>query len=213
MAVDAVTPVGIAILAKAPIPGFAKTRLIPALGEAGAAALQARLTEHTVKAAVAAGTGPVTLWAAPDERHESFAQLARHYGIALARQENGDLGARMLAALVASNQATLVIGTDCPVLTTDRLRVAAQTLRDGADVVVIPVADGGYALIGMQAAAPALFSGMRWSSPDVMAQTRRRLTGLGLRWIEPVELWDVDEPRDLERLNAIGLQHLMPAKT
>jgi glycosyltransferase A (GT-A) superfamily protein (DUF2064 family) len=78
--------------------------------------------------------------------------------------------------------------------------------------VVIPVEDGGYALIGMRAAAPALFSGMRWSTPGVIAETRRRLAGLGLSWKEPAELWDVDEPRDLERLRAIGLQNLIPTK-
>ncbi len=66
MAADPTEPVAIAILAKAPIAGFAKTRLIPALGEAGAATLQARLTERAVATATAAGTGPVTLWAAPD---------------------------------------------------------------------------------------------------------------------------------------------------
>jgi uncharacterized protein len=204
--------VAIAILAKAPIPGYAKTRLIPALGDAGAATLQARLTEHAVSTAMAAAIGPVTLWAAPDERHPSFAQLAAHFDIALGRQEDGDLGARMLAALGASHAPALVIGTDCPALTAEHLRAAAQVLREGTDAVVIPVEDGGYALIGMRAAAPALFSGMRWSTPGVIAETRRRLAGLGLSWKEPAELWDVDEPRDLERLRAIGLQNLIPTK-
>ncbi len=210
MAADAAAPVAIAILAKAPIPGLAKTRLIPALGEAGAATLQARLTARAVVTAMAAGTGPVTLWAAPDERHPAFAQLAERFAVALARQDDGDLGARMLAALAAANGPALVIGTDCPALTAEHLGAAADVLRQGTDVVVIPVEDGGYALIGARAAQPALFRDMRWSTPGVMAETRRRLAARGLTWREPVKLWDVDVPEDLERLRASGLRDLIP---
>ena len=61
--------ISIAVLAKAPIAGLAKTRLIPALGPDGAAALQARLIQRTVATALAAATGPVTLWCALDAAH------------------------------------------------------------------------------------------------------------------------------------------------
>jgi len=208
-----IEPVAVAILAKAPIPGFAKTRLIPVLGEAGAATLQARLTERAVETATAAGTGPVTLWAAPDARHPAFARLRARFGIALARQGEGDLGARMLAALAAAGGPVLVIGTDCPALTAAHLREAADVLRAGTDVVAIPAEDGGYALIGARTPEPAFFDRMRWSSAGVMDETRRRLTALGLRWKELVTLWDVDVPEDLERLRAADLRHLIPAKT
>ncbi len=59
-------------------------------------------------------------------------------------------------------------------------------------------------LIGMRKPEPALFSDMHWSTPDVMEETRRRLRGLRLTWREPVTLWDVDEAKDLARLEAIG---------
>jgi glycosyltransferase A (GT-A) superfamily protein (DUF2064 family) len=65
----------------------------------------------------------------------------------------------------------------------------------------------------MRAPHPALFADMGWSSADVMDETRRRLTQLGLTWREPATLWDVDVPEDLARLRAAGLQHLIPAKT
>ena len=81
----------------------------------------------------------------------------------------------MLAAIAAANGPALVIGTDCPALTSDHLRTAADILRGGTDAVVIPAEDGGYVLIGMRAPEPALFSDMRWSTPDVMDETRRRL--------------------------------------
>ena len=86
-----IEPVAIAVLAKAPIPGFAKTRLIPALGEAGAATLQARLTERAVAAATSAGTGPVTLWAAPDAGDPAFVELGARFDVRLACQAEGDL--------------------------------------------------------------------------------------------------------------------------
>src|SRR6202008_3568529 len=91
-------PVALAILAKAPLPGLAKTRLAPALGADGAAALQGRLIERAVETARAADIGPVTLWAAPDQDHPAFQTLAALFGVELARQPHGHLGVRMRAA-------------------------------------------------------------------------------------------------------------------
>jgi rSAM/selenodomain-associated transferase 1 len=206
-----IEPVAVAVLAKAPIPGLAKTRLIPALGAGGAAALQARLTERAVATASGAGIGPVTLWGAPDEHHATFAALRTRLRVALAPQPGADLGERMLAALVAANGPALVIGTDCPALAAGHLREAADVLRGGSDVVIFPAEDGGYVLIGMRAPQPALFSGMRWGTPDVMDETRRRLRQLGLSWREPATLWDVDVPSDLARLRDIGWHGVIPA--
>jgi rSAM/selenodomain-associated transferase 1 len=201
--------VAIAILAKAPVPGFAKTRLAPALGNEGAANLHARFIAHTVATAQSAAVGPVTLWAAPDCRHPVLQTIAATLGVALAKQPEGDLGLRMIAAAEAACGPAIVIGTDCPVLTPEHLRAAAAALADGIDVVVIPVDDGGYGLIGMQRPEPALFEGMTWSTASVMAETRRRLTRLGLSWREPARLWDVDVPADLDRLAHAGLASLM----
>jgi hypothetical protein len=203
--------IAIAVLAKAPLPGFAKTRLIPALGAEGAALLQARLVEHSVATACAARIGPVTLWGAPDESHPLFQAIGARLGVVLARQEGGDLGERMLAAVAAADMPVLVIGTDCPALTSDHLRAAADILRSGADAAIIPAEDGGYALIGLRAPARTLFSEMHWSVPSVMEETRRRLRDLGMRWQEPVTLWDLDLPEDIERLREIGLHNLIPS--
>jgi len=202
-------PIAVAILAKAPLPGLAKTRLAPALGVDGAAALQARFIERAVETARAAAIGPVMLWAAPDAEHPAFQTLAALFGVALARQPDGDLGARMLATIAAADGPALVIGTDCPALTASHLRAAADALHGGVDVAVVPVEDGGYALIGMREAQPQLFTDMAWSTPGVMAETRRRLTRLGLSWREPARLWDVDVPEDLARLEREGLASLM----
>lgn len=200
--------VGIAVLAKAPRPGVAKTRLAPVLGADGAAELQARLIRRTLATAIAAAVGPVTLWCAPDESHPAFQTARTEHGVTLAAQPNGDLGERMLAA--GADRPTLVIGTDCPALEPVHLRDAAAALRDGIDAVAIPTEDGGYALIGTRRPQPAMFSDMPWSTPTVMALTRLRLMRRGLSWREPSRLWDVDVPADLARLRENGLSDLIP---
>ncbi len=201
--------VAVAILAKAPLPGLAKTRLAPVLGADGAAHLQARFIERAVTTAQAAGVGPVTLWVTPDRLHPALQTLSALLGVPLAQQPDGDLGTRMCAAIAAANSPAIVIGTDCPALTPEHLRAAARSLADGIDVAIVPVEDGGYGLIGMRVPQPRLFADMTWSTVSVMAETRRRLTRLGLSWREPARLWDVDVPADLERLHREGLASLM----
>jgi uncharacterized protein len=195
--------VAIAILAKAPLAGLAKTRLIPALGPEGAATLAARLIEHAVAVCAAAASGPVTLWTAPDDTHPLFTAMRDKHGVALARQPDGDLGARMHAAVVAVNGPVLVVGADCPAMTTEHLREAAEELHNH-DAVAIPAEDGGYVLIGLRRPQPDLFSNMTWSTATVMDETRRGMRGLALSCRELPPLWDVDSPEDLARLQALG---------
>lgn len=198
----ATTPV--LVFAKAPRPGLAKTRLAPALGADGAAALAARLLDHAVAQAVAAAVGPVTLCTAPDTADPAFAALAARHPLRLAAQGDGDLGARMHRAFVAAladAPAALLIGTDAPSLDADRLRAAAWELQHH-DAVFVPAVDGGYALVGLRRPAPTLFDGMAWSTAQVMADTRERAAAAGLRWAELPPVHDIDEPADLAHLPA-----------
>lgn len=194
------SPVSIAILAKAPIPGYANTRLIPAIGAHAAATLQERLTDRAVATALAAKVGPVTVWCAPDATHSTFVRLAIRERITLRVQPQGDLGARMLAATAAGNGPVLVIGTDCPALTELHLRGAASALREGNDIIIIPAEDGGYVLIGTRTAQPTLFSGIAWGTKSVLAETRARIVERLLVLTERPPLWDVDTEDDLARL-------------
>jgi uncharacterized protein len=187
----------VAVLAKAPIPGLTKTRLIPSIGAHAAAVLQERLTERTLATALAANIGPVTLWCAPDPSHASFRDMATSHKIALKRQPDGDLGNRMLGAFGAG--PTLVVGSDCPALKPEHFEAAADALRD-ADVVLIPAEDGGYVLIGTRVAQPELFSNITWGTAAVLAETRTRISTLGLKCFELSTLWDVDTEDDLVRL-------------
>jgi uncharacterized protein len=195
------SPVSIVILAKAPIPGFAKTRLIPAIGAHAAAVLQERLTERTVATALAAGIGPVTLCCDPDATHDTFLKMVTRMKITLRPQPPGDLGTRMLAAVATSTGPVLVIGTDCPALTEAHLRSAAMALRDGNDVVLIPAERGGYVLLGMRKAQPRLFSNIAWGGSSVLADTRARIVEQRLILVERPPLWDVDTEIDLARLD------------
>ncbi|MGH6684188.1 MAG: TIGR04282 family arsenosugar biosynthesis glycosyltransferase [Pseudolabrys sp.] len=189
-------------MAKAPIPGLAKTRLIPSIGAHAAAALQERLTGHTVATALAAEIGPVTLWCTPDQNHPSFRELAARHKLTLKQQPTGDLGRRMLAAMADNVGAALVIGTDCPALTPEHLHAAAVAL-DSYDVVLIPAEDGGYVLIGARVAHPEVFSDIAWGASSVLTETLARVSALGLKAIELPALWDIDTEADLARFERL----------
>ena len=195
------------VLAKAPRPGLAKTRLVPLLGEAGAAALQARLVKHALKTAREAALGAIELHGAPAD-DDFLRYCAEHYGAALIPQADGDLGSRMHAALgraLGESACAILIGSDCPALTARHLRLAARALDEGHDAVFAPAEDGGYALVALKRCEPRLFEALAWSTPSVMEETRTRLRALGWGWHELETLWDVDVPADYERLLASGL--------
>jgi hypothetical protein len=204
------------VFARAPVPGEAKTRLIPALGAAGAASLAARFVRRSLRTAVAAGVGPVELACSPDAQQPFFVQCQRDFGVGATPQQGRDLGERMAEAARRhlAHRPVLLVGTDIPPLTPAHLRTAAAALATN-DAVVIPAEDGGYVLLGLARWSPRLFERLPWGSAEVMASTRERLRELGWRWRELPALWDVDRPEDLARLAALGEDHaedpLLPA--
>jgi rSAM/selenodomain-associated transferase 1 len=183
-----------------------KTRLVPLLGAHGAARLHARMIEGAVCVAKEARFTRIELHCAPSTRHPVFARLARRYSIQLRAQARGDLGARMFLACkraLRSARAVVLIGTDCPVLRSADLRAARRALQGGADAVLSPAEDGGYALIGLRRVSLQLFSGIEWGSDSVLHETRQRLRALGWRWRELRVVWDVDRPEDYARLTRL----------
>jgi rSAM/selenodomain-associated transferase 1 len=190
------------VFAKAPVPGRVKTRLIPSLGEAGAARLAGRMLDHALGEALAAGVGPVELCASPAFDHADWAGRVLPDGVAASDQGTGDLGARMARAAQRSLRArrpVLLMGTDCPRLTARHLRAAAAALRDH-EAALIPARDGGYVLLGLRAFHPCLFRHVPWGTAGVARLTRARMAALGWRiWAGP-RLADIDRPRDLGRL-------------
>jgi hypothetical protein len=200
----------ILLFAKAPVPGRAKTRLIPALGALGAARLQEQLLRATV-ARLATGLDRsigtrLELWCAPDTAHPLFQELAATYALELHVQSDGDLGDRLLAgcthALRRADSAVL-IGSDCPDLGPAQLAQAVAALQaPGLDAVLGPAVDGGYVLLGLRRAESALFTDMPWGGDRVAEITRERMAALGWRWRELPALRDVDRPEDLDWFGA-----------
>lgn len=186
------------IFAKAPEPGLAKTRLIPALGAAGAAALQQKLIRYTLATAAQSGLA-TALWCHPDTAHPCFNACATEFALSLHAQQGGDLGERMQHAFVTAGAPALLIGTDCPALSAQDLRTAAAALVTH-DAVLGPAADGGYYLIGLRQPMAELFHAMPWGTAAVLALTRARLRAAGLRWQELPLHHDIDTPDDLVHL-------------
>ncbi len=187
------------VFAKAPVPGYAKTRLARVMGAEAAARLSSRMLTETLTHAIEAGIGRVELCCAPDTTHPEFTRAAVEHGVSLTSQGEGDLGTRMGRALTRSlhvHSHVLLIGADAPSLDAACLRDAAAALRTHA-AVFVPAADGGYVLVGLARPMPTLFEGIAWGSSDVMAQTREHLRAWGIDAMELPSLHDVDEPEDL----------------
>lgn len=191
--------VRIVILAKAPIPGFAKTRLIPALGAEGAAALAARMQDDTITQALGAGVDVVELCVTPAPWHPAWEMISKRNGVVWTSQGEGDLGQRLAGAARRSIEAgdrVLLIGTDCPELNSNRLAESAEALHHN-DCVIVPSADGGYVLLGLNRYDCSLFENIMWSTETVAPETRRRIDRLGLSLAVLPTLRDIDEPQDL----------------
>jgi uncharacterized protein len=195
--------VEVVLMARAPEPGRAKTRLVPRLGAEGAARLHAALVRHALREIAASGL-PAALSCAPDSRQPFFAECAAEFDVRLTDQSDGDLGARMAAVFEGAERPTLLMGSDCPAIDASLLRRCAAALSEGANAVFLPAEDGGYGLVGLRRPIPEIFTDMPWGGPNVMSETRRRLRMLGIAHVEIAEIWDVDRPEDLDRLSAIG---------
>jgi uncharacterized protein len=184
------------VFARAPLAGRVKTRLIPRLGAAGAARLQERLVRATLRTASGGAVQlHVTRW------HRFFGSLH----VEVHRQRGHDLGNRMHHALRAAlrrHRSAVLIGADCPALTAADLRRAVRLLQGGADVVLAPAEDGGYALIAARRISAPVFANVEWGGANALAQTIRNLERARLKYRLLRTVWDVDRPEDLERLRS-----------
>ena len=200
--------VAVAVFARTPVAGAAKTRLIPLLGAEGAAQLQAQLTRLALARALAVAPDRTTLWLAGDR-----AELRDAPGVPVHPQCGDDLGARMaqaFEALLPQHDAVLLIGTDCPTQTADDLRDAARALH-AHDMVLQPAEDGGYVLIGFARRVLAharrwqtVFEGITWGTENVLAQTRARVADAGMRVAMLDARPDLDLPQDYTHAVAAG---------
>ena len=194
----------IIVFAKAPQPGFAKTRLIPALGAERAAGLARQMLFNTLHEALAANIGPVELCVTPEFNQAAWQGIQLPSGIEISDQGEGDLGVRLARAsehALENSGAVLLIGTDCVELSSVLLREAAQALHE-YEAIIHCTADGGYALLGIKRFEPFLFSDMPWSTDAVAGTTLARIRQIGWSVHVGETLHDVDEPEDLKYVPA-----------
>jgi rSAM/selenodomain-associated transferase 1 len=195
-------PARIIVFAKAPVAGRAKTRLIPALGAEGAARLAQRMLADTLRQAQAVPVADTELCVDPDLADAAWRGLLPGGGYQLTTQGGGDLGDRLARAAeraIAGAQRAILIGTDCPALTSRRLTAACREL-DTHDTVIHPTFDGGYALLGLTRFDPSIFSDIAWSTESVARTTLGRIRALGWSVHLGETLRDIDEPEDLASL-------------
>jgi uncharacterized protein len=206
------------VFARYPVAGQAKTRLIPALGAAGAAQLYAQLAEHTLAQARQAQQPhriQVHYVGAPVEAFQAWLGSDLDYCAQLqtpldANLPQANLGDRMYAAFLAAQangaRRVVIIGTDCPHL--DSLGLDHAFLQLNAqDLVLGPALDGGYYLIGLRLDRPgnpawSLFDQIPWSTEHVFAATVAAAQQLSLAIAVLAPLADLDTPEDLARLHA-----------
>lgn len=184
------------IFVKAPRPGAVKTRLAASLGAEGACAAYRQLVGVLLENV--SGLPGVVLRFAPDEAGAEIEPWLRT-GWRAEGQGDGDLGARLqgafAAAFAAGAKRVVVIGSDCPEVSVEDVRMAWRELRR-FDVVVGPAVDGGYWLIGLRGPAPELFEGISWSTERVLGETLQRAKAAG-RSIQVLRiLSDVDTEKE-----------------
>ena len=186
------TDAALVVFARAPIEGQVKSRLAATLGTAQATRVYAALLALALRRA-AAWDGPRAIACADEPGLAYFRELPLAAGFDCFLQEGADLGTRMRAALgqgLASAPAAVLIGTDVADHAPEDLPTARRMLGE-ADIVLGPVADGGYWLIGVRGDQPALFQGIPWSTAQVLSATLARSAGLSVRLL-PVR-HDVDD--------------------
>jgi rSAM/selenodomain-associated transferase 1 len=188
----------LAVIAKEPAAGQAKTRLSPALGDAGAAAAAQAMLVDTLAAVAASGADP-WLCFTPSGARDRLAALAP--GFRLLPQSGGDLGDRLAALmhdlLASGAPQAAIIGADTPHIP-PRTFHAAFAMLDDVDIVLGPALDGGYYLVGAKAPAPELFHGIPMSTDVVLGLTLERAARAGLRIGLLPHLRDLDRADDLD---------------
>jgi len=193
------------IFTRYPEPGKVKTRLVPALGEAGACDLHRRMAELTLNTARQLDPPGLRIQVRYDGGGPELMKSWLGADVGLSSQGEGDLGERMGRAFENAfsdgTQKALIIGTDSPSITHQLLRLALFKLET-SDVVLGPAADGGYYLIGMgkQAAPqalPGIMNEIPWGTGEVFLRTLEKARELGLKVSRTEMLGDIDRPEDL----------------
>lgn len=196
------TDCGLLLFTRFPAPGHTKTRLIPALGAAGAANLQRQMTESLIDRL---GGVLAVLSLQVYFTGGTLGQMQDWLGHerSLLPQGEGDLGERLRRAFqqgfASGLQHVVVVGSDCPLLGVPQVMAAFAKLRTH-DVVIGPATDGGYYLMGLSSLRAPLFEQIPWGSDRVFEMTRAIALQHNLSVALLETLSDIDRPEDLAQL-------------
>lgn len=183
----------IQVFCRVPEPGKVKTRLIPELGEEGAAKLAMEMIAGLCLNLT--GDYDLEIWQSGEGDLGSYPTF---------HQEGDGLGHRMQAALengLSRSGKVVLVGTDCPLVDSAYIESALGLLGEH-DVVLGPVEDGGYCLVGVTGKVPPIFRGIDWGTDKVLAQTCQVLNQARISYALLPLIWDVDRPEDLPRYYA-----------
>lgn len=184
------------VFTKPPQKGKVKTRLASTIGDDNAHAVYLEMLRLNSEVLL---NVKCKIWCFCDGNWEEARQK---FGDRFRLQKGRDLGEKMRNAILEvidlTNEATVLVGTDCPDLEANHIHSALDKL-DEYDIVFGPSADGGYYLVGMKEDCEQVFTGIVWSSPDVLQISLDRAFRSGLRSSLVETLRDVDEWCDLLR--------------
>jgi uncharacterized protein len=191
-------------MAKAPIPGNVKTRLVPPLTEEQAAQFSRALLIDLLNSVKELSAVELYLFYAPDGAKALMQEIAGH-NFHLLPQRGEDLGARMQAVFTdlcsTGHRKIVLTGSDFPPFPLEYLAQAFDWLETSALRIVLgPSGDGGYYLIGMNQPTPEIFADMTWSHDAVLARTLEKLAVLNIETKQLPVWFDVDTPADFEQL-------------
>ncbi len=183
--------VALLVIAKEPVPGRAKTRLIPALGECGSAQVAEAALADTLEA-VAEAPGRRRMLVLEGEPGAWLPE-----GFEVVPQVGGGLGDRLAAAFEAAGGPAFLVGMDTPQVTPDLIADGcARLAREGSDAVIGLAEDGGWWALGLRRPDARVFEGVPMSVADTGARQVEALRGLGLRCEQLPRLRDVDTFED-----------------
>ena len=193
------------LFTRVPRAGQAKTRLIPALGEHGAAEFQWRLLARLLgelRHGAEQGLWRLRVYYCGTEGLERLRSMAGEGVVFVEQADNADLGVRMRAALErelgAGAPVVGLMGSDLPEATAGVVAEALGLLEDPAvDVSLCPVEDGGYWFVGLKLPFPQLFEGTVYGGASVFEDALAACAAHGRAVAAGPRLHDVDTPEDL----------------
>jgi hypothetical protein len=192
----------IIIMAKVPSAGKVKTRLEPHFSTEQCAALAEAFLQDAVGKAKKVCENVILAYSPPEEIN-ALKKILPFQNVFI-EQTGRDLGEKMFNAFKfafeQNSESVVMIGTDSPTFPADFIEQAFAFLELETEVVLGGAEDGGFYLIGLRALREEIFENVGWSSPEVFEQVYRNIMNLNLHLRETPSWYDVDEPKDLEKL-------------